>query len=1040
MSNKLDIQSMWSNPPASFRSAPFWSWNGRLETGRLKKQIESMHAAGMGGFFMHSRYGLKTEYLGSEWFSAIEACIEKARELGMKAYLYDEDRWPSGDAGGIITREKPEFRTHLISAEKIQNPMDESKCRGSRLAVFSIWLDQKGSMQSYQKTESRGNVGLEQSLRSVAAAIAPNVFGKKDSEIIAFEITTAAPRPWENDGTYLDTLSADAVAEFVRVTHEEYAARFSNDFGMTIPAMFTDEPNYGHWFCGDVDGTKRLPWTPRLAEEFKTRRGYDIIEHLPELFFFSDKELFSKVRHDFYRTLTELFVENFAKQIGDWCEEHSLKLTGHVLWEWPLRKQIGSVGACMPIYEYMQWPGVDMLTDQALELAAVKQVSSVADQLGKERVLTELYGCTGWDWPLEGHKYIADWQFAAGANFLCPHLSHYSLAGGGKRDFPASIFDHSPWWKYYRKVQDYLGRLSLMLTQGEPVRDVLVLHPIESAWGVFSHNEENAEVENIQEGVNSIIYALTGAHYDWDFGDESILARHGRVEGGVLYVGKMRYKLIVLGQQITIRATTAALLEQFSAQGGEIIFVGSLARYIDGVASNRVEVLSRRGHLCDQNMAEFISMVESLLPRRISITENDIEFGQVWAMQRKIGTNMLVFLQSHDRKKAHTLKVSVPVVRPPVAVWDALNGERTLIPTQAMPAGVAFEIKLDASGSALVTIGIDPGIVKKASEKGNLVSVREYSGPFQVELTEPNTMPLDYCRFRFDDDEFSELIPTLKVDELIRARFGLETRLGIEQQPWYLYSKGAVDTKPRGCVEMEFPFHVTDVPGECLLAIENPQDYLIRVNGQVVKQVTGSWVDEEIKTLDIRGYLKVGDNQIQLTLDYRADIEIEDLYLVGNFGTAAIESGRPVAPGNVTLVPLPTKLALGSWVGQGLDFYTAGVRYTIPISHLDRGRHICVNLPDAACTAAAIHVGKQKFVLPWAPFTADITSAMAENAKEIVVEIIGGRKNILGPLHVPYCQWTGPECFSPNHEQWSREYQLNNHGLMRPVLLETWSG
>ena len=58
---------------------------------------------GFGGFFMHSRTGLDTAYLSDEWFKAIDSCINEAEKSGMLAYLYDEDRWPSGAAGGFVT-------------------------------------------------------------------------------------------------------------------------------------------------------------------------------------------------------------------------------------------------------------------------------------------------------------------------------------------------------------------------------------------------------------------------------------------------------------------------------------------------------------------------------------------------------------------------------------------------------------------------------------------------------------------------------------------------------------------------------------------------------------------------------------------------------------------------------------------------------------------------------------------------------------------------------------------------------------------------
>lgn len=63
---------------------------------------------------MHSREGLRTRYLSEEWFAAVKACVEEAQKRGMKAWLYDEDRWPSGAAGGLVTRGNPQFAARAL--------------------------------------------------------------------------------------------------------------------------------------------------------------------------------------------------------------------------------------------------------------------------------------------------------------------------------------------------------------------------------------------------------------------------------------------------------------------------------------------------------------------------------------------------------------------------------------------------------------------------------------------------------------------------------------------------------------------------------------------------------------------------------------------------------------------------------------------------------------------------------------------------------------------------------------------------------------
>lgn len=96
------------------RSAMFWAWNGNLDESELIRQIEGFKSHGSGGFFMHSREGLETEYLGEEWLRLTKICSQKANELGMRAYLYDEDKWPSGMAGGLVTSQYPEYSAKAI--------------------------------------------------------------------------------------------------------------------------------------------------------------------------------------------------------------------------------------------------------------------------------------------------------------------------------------------------------------------------------------------------------------------------------------------------------------------------------------------------------------------------------------------------------------------------------------------------------------------------------------------------------------------------------------------------------------------------------------------------------------------------------------------------------------------------------------------------------------------------------------------------------------------------------------------------------------
>ena len=1013
MSSGSDLLALWAEPPSIYRSAPFWSWNALLDPDRLCRAVAAMHDAGMGGFFMHSRYGLKTAYLSDEWFACVSACVEKARELGMHAYLYDEDRWPSGAAGGAVTRGRPDYAAHvLVQTDAAAGPEGSAE----RVAAFAVELDDAGRLVSYE-------------------ALPEGEPAPAGRTVEAFDATVMPPSPWFNDTAYLDTMSAEAVEEYIRVTHQAYADRYGEDFGDLIPAIFTDEPNNGP--AERLNGRPCVRWTSQLPRQFRTRRGYDIRDHLPALFHPPADGEFSKVRCDFHRTVAELFMESFTGQIGRWCGGHKIALTGHMLAEESLASQVRSVGACMGHYEHMQWPGIDILTDQDRELVTAKQCTSVADQLGRRRVLSELYGCTGWDWPLEGHKFVGDWQLAVGVNFRCPHLTHYSLAGGAKRDYPASLFGHSPWWKYYAVVEDYYARLNVMLTRGRPVRDVLVIHPVESAWGLYGPGSPSEALGRLDEALARITRALSDGHYDWDFGDESLLARHAKAVAKGVQVGEMTYRMVIVPPALTLRSTTVELLARHMSRGGLVLFVGRAPVLVDGGPDDRAPELAGKAKTCP-SPGDLLPAVEALLPRRVSITQDGSEAACCWYMLRDVQGGQVLFLQSHDRRAGRRVRVNVAGGRP-VVLWDALTGGRHRPRASQSGGRIEFALDLPPTGSALMTLGLPAAGAEVLRPGAAAVETIPFEGPFDVELSEPNSFPLDTCRFRLGDEDLSPPMPTLKADALIRKRFGLSDRLGRAQQPWYLYATGVVDTASRGPCTMVRAFHVTDVPGLCRLALEGPQNFEITVNGAPAGKPDGWWVDEDIGTIDITSHLRTGENEIAIRFGYRPDVELEDMYLVGRFGVACLAAGAP-APGNMTLTVAPTRLGLGSWVGQGLDFYGGSVRYHLRVAWPGGRRRVRLRLPDVACTAAAVHVGGRTFALPWPPFAADITDALVPGDNEVAVEVIGGRKNILGPLHTPWEAWTGPAQFDPDNPKWTNEYLLTDHGLMSPVVLEVLEG
>ncbi|MFZ4397765.1 MAG: hypothetical protein ACOYOU_19315, partial [Kiritimatiellia bacterium] len=178
----------FKNPGNEYRGAPFWAWNGKLDPQELRRQIQVMHRMGLGGFFMHSRVGLDTAYLSKEWFACVDACVDEAKKLGMGAWLYDEDRWPSGAAGGLVTK-NPKYRMRSAMV-KMSDTAKGFKWTPDTLAVFVARIEG----------------AVARNVRQVPRNARPPVLAEGE-KLVAFVVELQPCSSWYNDYTYLDTLS-----------------------------------------------------------------------------------------------------------------------------------------------------------------------------------------------------------------------------------------------------------------------------------------------------------------------------------------------------------------------------------------------------------------------------------------------------------------------------------------------------------------------------------------------------------------------------------------------------------------------------------------------------------------------------------------------------------------------------------------------------------------------------------------------------------------------------------------------------------------
>jgi hypothetical protein len=1030
----------FANPGVEYRGKPFWAWNGKLEPEELRRQIRIMRDMGLGGFFMHSRVGLATPYLAPEWFRCVDACVDEAKKLGMEAWMYDEDRWPSGAAGGLVTR-NPKHRMRSLVAKPLAKDA-KLKWTSDVVAAFTAKVERD----------------IARNVRMIPRGKQPAELAEGET-VLVFRVEVQKCSDWYNGYTYLDTLSHSAVRAFIKSTHEAYRRRNGREFGKTIPGMFTDEPNHGNILHRDNNTgfPGGLPWTGALLATFKRRYGYDLVPRLVELVYDVDGNGMTPARYHYHDCITHLYVDAFCRQVGEWCAKNNLLFTGHQLEEDTLSRQTNMVGSCMRTYEYMQAPGMDLLTEHWFVFNTAKQVTSAAHQFGWKWRLTETYGCTGWDFPFLGHKALGDWQVAMGINLRSQHLSWYTMEGQAKRDYPAGIFYQSPWWELYPKVEDYYARLHAVMTRGTEVRDLLVIHAVESAWmKVKAGWREDPEVGTYDRQFNQLTFDLLAAHLDFDFGDEELLSRHARVmktgQGPVLRVGKATYKSVLVPPLRTMRRSTLGLLKKFRAAGGQVVFAGDPPRHIEAVPSGDVADFAAAG----ERVAVVGPQVAEPLAakcRRVSIRDAaGAEIGPALYLLREDKDAFYLFvcntgadfagsgLDQSAQTLARDRKLAFDDVRivgfagcaATPQELDAETGE--VRAAEAVRSGDGWEIRtsLTALGSRLFVIPKRATAAAALPQATRLKEVRVAglgAGRWEIALSECSNLVLDRPRLKIGKGEWQKAEEVLRVDSTVRHALGVRPRGGGMVQPWAREKKR---NPPRIAVALAYDFVCrARVSGEVFLAIEQPQTFGVRLNGVPVNTDAecGWWVDRSLRRLPVDpALLHVGVNELILECDYTEEHPgLEVVYLLGAFGTE-------VDGTTVSVVAMPASLALGDWVPQGLAFYSGSVAYRRSVQvETNPGERVFVRVPDYRGVAFRVLVnGKVAGISGWAPHEVEVTGLVGREPVELQIEIIGHRRNSHGPFHIneKWPAWTGPGEYAYNQKRWVDGYQLVPCGIM----------
>lgn len=786
------------------------------------------------------------------------------------------------------------------------------------------------------------------------------------------------------DKNYVDLLDYKVTKAFIESTHEVYYARYKKYFGNVIKGIFTDEPQVFVFH----------PYSEQIVKAFQEKHGVDFHADMWKLFVdCPEREEFF---YQYYSIIADLLTENFTKPLANWCAEHDIMFTGHFAEEDGLMRQYRATGGVMRNYEPMQQPGIDFLGRRLTSPVLPKQLCSIKNQFGKGTVISETFGCSGWNTSFAQFAWIWGYQAAFGINKACLHLSAYTIRGTRKRDYPAFFSYQEPWWDCFGALSKEMEDMNEFISQGKQKNNILLLSALTST---YSQQYRADKGKTISAQFRKTVENLLAKQYPFDIGDERIMRDFAYVtEDGCLQIGECTYNHILISESINLEKTTWELLKQLCEKGVKIAFINAKTEKCSGeeipeeyqsvldcpVIANRAGLIEKYfrsigyrrkvkvidicgGQVCDELI--------------LSVTENEKEiriFAQNTACGRYVDGCLFVndYGQFYRNEKLNTA-----------------IGQK----------GVYTNVKIPPMGHIAIRLvkGEKPVLVKEKFLCAAALSSHS------AKLTEDNSLNIDKAYFEINGEK-SDLIDTVLLQDEINRAVN-QKRLG------------------KTAVEVVYCFQQKDMLERLQIAVETRGAEKIVYNGKEISERFNGWyIDKGIRLTNVTDLQKIGENTLRIsytvygqrsytdTLDgfeternlFHYKSEAESVYLVGDF---SVENKNPIFDdGYFTTdfdgftITKPQTLDFDKELtAQGLYFYRGGVEYRYTLQK-NADEKVYIHFEDFHGVAAKITANgankKEKIVInPWDK--TDITDILTNGENEIIVTLQGSNRNLLGPFH-----------------------------------------
>jgi hypothetical protein len=495
-----------------------WWWFGpAVVKPELKKELETMRGAGIGGVEIQPVYPLMLDdpakgiknlrYLSPEFLDDLSFANRTARNLGLRVDITLGSGWPYGGPKTTLALSAGRLKVLKVPVGESMPAPPVLADGDSLIAAFVV----EGTAQSFDAASA---VRIDPAGSLPALASGPHMLLYFIASHTGQQVKRAA---FGAEGLVLDHLSRAAIDEHL----QDVATPLVDAFGNRPPySVFSDSL--------EVYGSD---WTQQLPAEFRKRRGYDLIPHLPELVAGGTPQA-EAVRHDWGQTLAELVRDNYLAPLTQFAEQHNSLFRSQTYGE-PAVTLADEAVPNLPEGEGPQWR----------EFSFTRWASSASHLYGRNVTSAET-----WTWlhspafratPLD-MKAEADKMFILGVNQIVGHGWPYSPPAAGEPGwalYAAAVFNaHNPWFPVMPDITQYLQRVSWLLRQGKPANDVAVLLPEDDAQAAFTPGHVSVTDEMKKRITPELMSAILDAGYNIDYIDAATIDKLGAIPYPVLVI------------------------------------------------------------------------------------------------------------------------------------------------------------------------------------------------------------------------------------------------------------------------------------------------------------------------------------------------------------------------------------------------------------------------------------------------------------------------------------------------------------------------